>query len=1158
MLRRWEAGFWVAVVIGLGGLGNGWPIGGGAAAWAAPRHGAATQPRADVVWQIGTFDDDYRELGKTHDYHEYLKHYPRSVVFVVGRSTAREDWPFIHPGPADRFAKRKAHAFTVRFDLDAPPSDRYLLRVDLVATHYRLPPTLTLCVNDAEGKFATPKGPGDASLKDPSKGREHVIDVPFSGTLLRRGTNRIVILNDSGSHVLYDALALYSDRAATTRASRLIAEPTPMYVETDAGLARLARVRILGPAGQRGGKLSIRAADREITQAVEPVPLGDASIEARFPLVDEAAKATLELRSGDERVTADMVVRPAKKWRLFITPTVHTDIGYTHHQSEVALRQNKNTEQAIRICQEVSEYRFKLECTWSALQYERHRGPQAMATLMSLVRQGRIGVEADYANMLTGLCSPEELIRMLYPAADLMRRFGIPFESVTQNDTPSQVWSLPSVLHHAGVKYLTIGVNNNETRAPILRKGLDKRSPFWWEGPDGSRTLTWLTKGYVAAYYTGLIRSLAEAEKKLPVWLKPWQERDDYPYDAILLHGAYSDNWQIDGKLAETVSAWNAKYAYPKLILSSSGEFFDYVLGSHADKIPTVRGCGGCYWEDGAASSARATAVNRNNHQRIVTAEALWALLRSVDLAEEYPRERIAKTWKNILLFDEHTWGARRWGLDPEHHTVKEQWETKRGFALDAQATSRALLDEGMERLARSVSGDGKGVVVFNPTSWTRSDVVRVTVPRGTGLVGPYGRPVAVQELSIEEDGVVVCFVARDVPAIGYRRYDVVHAEPVGPRMRPTSAVPQYVENRFYRVALDDRSGGIVSLVDKQTGRELIDKDSPYAFGEVIYAEGGAKTTAIAWRKGYPPAEFELSTPSAATWQIVQDGPVLRSVRSRTRAKMLPQIGIEVTLYEDVKRIDLTAHLDKVRRYEMEAVYIAFPLAAKEPEFRLETGGAWVRPEEDMLPGACLDWFCTQYGVLLDTGDGRSVNLAPLDTPLIQLCAINTGKWLQELPITNGTVFAYVMNNYWLTNYRPGQGGKHVFRFSLTSGEKLTTADATRHGWGAARPIVARPCKDGFPIATLQDQGMFCRIEPPNVVMTALKRAEDGEGLIIRVLEVGGRRSRVRIACDLLPRPSEAWRCDGVERKVEPLPVDGGAVRVSIAPHGLETIRLLP
>jgi hypothetical protein len=269
---------------------------------------------------------------------------------------------------------------------------------------------------------------------------------------------------------------------------------------------------------------------------------------------------------------------------------------------------------------------------------------------------------------------------------------------------------------------------------------------------------------------------------------------------------------------------------------------------------------------------------------------------------------------------------------------------------------------------------------------------------------------------------------------------------------------------------------------------------------------------------------------------------------------MLPKIAVEVTLYERVKRIDLAVRLDKTLTYEMEAVYVAFPFAARRPEFCLEIGGGWVRPDKDVLPGGCLDWFCVQNCVMLETGQA-CVNLIPVDTPLISLCDINIGKWLQRLDVTNGTVFAYAMNNYWPTNYKPGQSGKFTFRYSITSAKTMSKTQAIRHGHGAIRPpalaLVPAPSD-----ASLPSSGTFCRVSAPNVILTTMKRAEDGDGLILRLREVAGKSTTCRLEMDRPARPKSASRCDAIERTLSPIPLDGPAVPVTLTPFAIETVRL--
>ncbi|MBN1342850.1 MAG: hypothetical protein JXQ73_09240 [Phycisphaerae bacterium] len=936
--------------------------------------------------------------------------------------------------------------------------------------------------------------------------------------------------------------------------STFVATATPLYVNTPAGLKRLASVRITGPAAKTDGRLRLTLGDQTDEHRIVGNPSGDQALQATFPPVDKPYIARVEFISQAGTLAATMPVAPAKQWTIYVAPTVHTDIGYTHHQSEIPAIHNANTDLAVKLCRAYPGFRFRLECSWSAQMYERDRGPTRMAELMDLARRRRIGVEANYVNMLTGLCSAEELVRWLYPTASLVRRFGIPFETATQDDTPSYVWSVPTVLRSAGIRYLTVGVNNNQTRAPILRGGLDKRSPFWWQGPDGAKVLTWYAGRYVQAGELGLVDSLEAAEKKLLAWLTEWDRREDYPYDAILMHGAYGDNRPIGEGLAQTVTAWNAKYAFPKIVMTGFGEFFSHIETRFADKIPTIRGCGGAYWEDGAASSARQTAINRRNHHRIVTAETLHAAASLLDAKHAYPRDRITKTWENILLYDEHTWGARRWSRSPEHEEVKKQWATKAAFATDAERDTASLLDQGLSLLADRIAGKNEGILVVNPISWTRTDAICLRLPHGAHLT--FGKdvtaPMQVLSTGPREDD--VCVLVKDIPSLGYRRYDLATGGAPAASSSIPDAAPTCLENRFYRVTLDKRSGAIAAILDKQTHAEIVDATSPYKLGEVIYAAGGAGTTAIEWNKRLPPARFNLSRPNGATWRLVSKGDLLTKAVSSTKTKMLPEIALEVTLYEHVKRIDLAVHLDKTLTYDMEAVYIAFPLAAKRPEFCLDVGGAWVRPDKDMLPGGCLDWFSVQDCVTLATGE-TSVNLATVDTPLISLCDINIGKWLQKLDVTNGTVLAYAMNNYWPTNYKPGQGGKFTFRYSIASDKAMSKTQALHHGHDAARPLIAArvppPSKPSLP-----STGSLCGVSAPNVILTAMKQAEDGNGLILRFNEVAGTPTRCDVALDALPAPKSASRCDAIERDLSPASVQQGKLSFDVKPFGIETFRL--
>ena len=125
---------------------------------------------------------------------------------------------------------------------------------------------------------------------------------------------------------------------------------------------------------------------------------------------------------------------------------------------------------------------------------------------------------------------------------------------------------------------------------------------------------------------------------------------------------------------------------------------------------------------------------------------------------------------------------------------------------------------------------------------------------------------------------------------------------------------------------------------------------------------------------------------------------------------------------------------------------------------REQTGQVFLRertqvdPQKDMYPGAGHEWFSVRHWVSAEQ-DGVSVTIMPLDASLVTLGDINRGEWPSGLGDRQGTVFSYIMNNYWWTNYRASQGGECRFRYVITSAPESNQADLSRQGWEEATPL---------------------------------------------------------------------------------------------------------
>ena len=412
----------------------------------------------------------------------------------------------------------------------------------------------------------------------------------------------------------------------------------------------------------------------------------------------------------------------------------HNDIGYTDIQPKCAERHCQNIDTAIDLFARFPEFRWNMEAAWQAENYVHSRSGRRLDDFYRFAREGKLGVQALYCNMLTGLCSTEEACRLTWFAHRLNREKGVPYRSATISDVPSQEASLPMILANAGIRYFSSGVNSDRAYNFVV---MQKKCPCWWEGPDGSRVLMMYAYAYAEADQWGLTDSVETARQRAVKRLLELEGRPNYPFDAVFLHGALWDNQPLSARLAEVVAEWNRRYENPRMIFARNDEFFAYIEKRYGDKLPVYRGSAGTYWEDGAGSSARETTMDRYAHEALANGAKFSALAARCGAESPYRAEEINDAWRNCLLYDEHTWGAYCSISEPDSDFTKAQWKIKSQFAVDASKQAGAILAHGTQALASLVRTDGPALVVFNPTNWTRSGVAAVKLPEGLAVADP-------------------------------------------------------------------------------------------------------------------------------------------------------------------------------------------------------------------------------------------------------------------------------------------------------------------------------------------------------------------------------------------------------------------------------------
>ena len=622
---------------------------GACALWAASLAFTAAG-EGKLVWQIGQPDKNYAELAIARNYGGFAGRFDRQpLVFEIGRGDPARDWPFIQPGPIDAWAGNREHPFTIRFPLAEEPRGLYRLRIALVDVHAGSPPTLLLKVGGQTGRFPLPAGGGDASLQDPAVGKPQQIEVALPASFFKQGMNDIVITGIDGAWVLYDAVTLFNDREATASEpdiQSVSAEATPFFIHQDGKVRRMLNVKVISTAAVKDLVIRVQAGGETIEVPVQGFAgFGGISQDVGVPESPEPLEATITAIAGAKSKSTTIKVTPGIKWKLYVAASAHTDIGYTDIQPKCAERHNQNTDLALDLLEKYPDFQWNLEVAWQAENYLAARKGERLEQFLRFAKTGKLGVQALYCNILTGLCSHEAGCRLTLFAHQLKTRYGIPYRSAMISDVPSQEGTLPMLLAGAGIRYFSSGINH-ERAYPFTY--LEPKCPCWWEGPDGSRVLMMYAPQYAQASQWGLTRSLEAARASILNNIKSYASRTNYPYDAIWLHGAIGDNDVLPQKLASVAKEWNDRYEFPKIILSHNAEFFEYIERRFGDTLPVVRGSAGSYWEDGAGSSARETALCRNAKESLVAADTLLGLLpepsaRGRGLSRRRPLQRLAQ-----------------------------------------------------------------------------------------------------------------------------------------------------------------------------------------------------------------------------------------------------------------------------------------------------------------------------------------------------------------------------------------------------------------------------------------------------------------------------------------------------------------------------------
>ncbi|MFO7958174.1 MAG: glycoside hydrolase family 38 C-terminal domain-containing protein [Candidatus Brocadiia bacterium] len=879
-------------------------------------------------------------------------------------------------------------------------------------------------------------------------------------------------------------------------------------------------------------------------------------------------------------------------YRVFVSPTTHWDREWVQPVEQFRIRLVHLVDRLIRILESDTRYAcFVFDGQMVPLEDYLEIKPVNRPTLERLAQEGRLIVGPWYVLADQFLEDGESTVRNLMIGCRMAREMGAePMQVCYVPDSFGSIETLPMLARGCGLPYVMFGRGRPEGIAEGKRE-------FVWRAPDGSEVLA-INHGYAG----GLFLSYPQ------IWTDIRRARPTGPEAAETFHSKLPDLAENETTpnlyLSVGVDHMEPRESLPDIVAYlnehvegcefdiASPEDFARAVEADAAELPAYTGemRGENVRQFNGVTSSRIRLKQTNFRcqrwlERYVEPLSTMAML-GADY--DYPAELLDRLWRTLIANHPHD-SICGCSLDRVHEDMANRYAR-------IEDASEKLTEHATRALTPRIDTRGPAeaaaaIAVFNTLGGARDGVVRgwVRVPqrlRGEAfhLVDAAGEPVparirvqARKRMDLEslpmttrqlgtvlskdaeperpDDDVFTVLdiecVAPDLPAMGHRTFWLAPGE--GPdceaRVRATE---EGMENEFLRVAFN--ANGTFDLTDLRTERTFGDlhrfedtEDIGDAYGHRHYDSPDTRTTLNA------KAELTLveELPFRVTWRVevpwslpASSGPGGRSDQTEDA-----RIVSDVTLYAGLDRVEIRTRLEnRCRNHRLRAVFdTGLPVETSAAEGNFGVTERPVPSPEDSMEGYPQQSF-------VDVSDDRS-----------GLCVMNRGLPEFEAVRRGDATRLYLTLLRCVGELGPPAGANHPVPGAQSQGRHTFEYAVRPHAgdWqeggclAAAHDYTVPPVADGTDLHPGPLPAACPLVEPdPRLVLTALKKAEEDDDVIVRLWNPTGADVTLRLRGTL--KQSDARLTDLNETPVGPCPLADGAPCPTVPARGLTTLRLTP
>ncbi|MGH9449251.1 MAG: alpha-mannosidase [Terriglobia bacterium] len=742
----------------------------------------------------------------------------------------------------------------------------------------------------------------------------------------------------------------------------------------------------------------------------------------------------------------------------------------------------------------------------------------------------------------------ESLVRQLLTGKRyFQKKFNVDVKIGWNPDSFGYSWQLAQIYKRSGVDYfVTQKISWNDTTQFPYKL-------FQWESPDGSRVLTFFPHGYGNGINAAQCSGFLADDVKLCSGFK----------EQMLLFGMGDHGGGPTRQMLDAAVRWqkSPKAAFPTLKFGTAQGFFDDVNNNLSTlNLPVWKSELYLQFHRGTYTT-QAESKRRMRESEVLMLESEKFCSLAMLHGREYPQPKFEDCWRRVCFDQFHDMMAGS-GLHVNYEDEAENLEF-------VKETAHPQLTGSLDTLTARIDTRGPGVpvAVFNPLSWERNDVkeVEVQFPGRVAKVevrDPEGHVMPSAEISRDESTATVKlrFLARSVPAMGCKVYRAVPAEHPRDAASTLKVDGTTMENEFLRVVVDPTTGCVTSLVNKKLGKNIL---KPGANGNLLETFVDKPKQFDAWNIGWPYEQTKKELVAADDVKLVENTPVRAVVRVKKHFQNSSFVQ-DICMYPGIARADVHMHADWHEKHIM--LKVAFPLNIAPEKATYEIPyGTIERPAIPTGPDGKKVPFteATEIGKRLHKFDPLLAQEAEFE-----VCAQQWGDLSQDgrgLSVLNACKFGYDTvepGTIRLTLLRSptspdpiADQGPHDFTYAMyPHAGSWREAGTEFAGYELNYPVLARAVEaHGGPLPSAHS---FVQIEPQNVILTALKKAEDDNSLVFHFFEFEGKDSQVRLG---LPEAASSAVETNLMEKEEgsiTLGADGKSLNTPIGHYQIKSVKV--